>query len=58
MQTLITILIVLAAVAYVAWEWMPVKWRHVVLMKRAPVVQAVGPACAACGTCGGCGKGT
>lgn len=56
MQTLITILIVLGAIVYVAWEWMPKTWRAVVMMKRAPVVQPVAPTCAACATCGGCGK--
>ncbi|MBL7950807.1 MAG: hypothetical protein JNM62_03745 [Flavobacteriales bacterium] len=57
MQTLIAILVVLAAVAYVAWEWMPRTWRNAVLLKRAPVVQPMAPTCPACATCGGCGKG-
>ncbi len=57
MQTLITILIVLGAIAYVAWQWMPVRWHAVVMMKRTPVAQAFS-GCSACSTCGACSKAT
>jgi hypothetical protein len=56
MQTLIAILIVLGAIAYVAWQWMPVKWRAVMSMKRVAVTQPVASTCGACATCGACGK--
>lgn len=56
MQTLIAILIVLGAIAYVVWQWMPVKWRATFAVKRVAVAQPVSTACGACATCGACGK--
>ncbi|HMW97206.1 MAG TPA: hypothetical protein PJ983_08140 [Flavobacteriales bacterium] len=61
MQTLATILIVLGAVAYVAWQWMP----KPLLSKTgsrttgSPSLSTSGTArtCSACGSCGACPKG-
>lgn len=48
-QTLLTVLIVLLAAAYLGWQWWP-----------RPLVHTAdeGPrdtSCGSCGTCGGCG---
>lgn len=67
MQTLLATLIVLSAVAYVIWQWMPTGWRKVLVPLRhsaareahVPVQsRAVSTTCTACSTCGACaGKG-
>lgn len=61
MQTVLAILIVLAAVAYMAWQWMPGQWRTTWRMKDRTTTLAatasVGKVCGACSTCGACAKG-
>lgn len=63
MQTAIAILVVLAAVTYMAWTWMPASLRAALRPRAyaaggpAPVAAAK-PVCAACGTCGACDRGT
>ncbi|MBX2972858.1 MAG: hypothetical protein KF797_07140 [Flavobacteriales bacterium] len=62
MQTLLTILIVSGAVAYVAWQWMPVAWREAVrsvfLRRKAATPLAMkSTTCGACSTCGACAGG-
>lgn len=63
MQTFLAILIVLSAVAYVTWQWMPLTWRNVFLMSRStayigvpdPGQKRLGTSsCSACSTCGAC----
>lgn len=58
MQTLFTILIVTGAVAYMAWQWMPERWRMALLpsaRKHGALrsTSGTGP----CATCGACSKG-
>ncbi|MBL7981863.1 MAG: hypothetical protein JNL52_08660 [Flavobacteriales bacterium] len=48
MQTLIATVIVLAAVGYMAWVWMPKR------EQTAPT--ASDAACNMCGSCSGCGR--
>lgn len=58
MQTVLTALIVLAAVAYLAWLWMPARWRALFLRERALLSDAgTTTGCGPCSTCGGCAKG-
>ncbi len=49
MQTLIAIVIVLAAVGYLAWAWMP-KRGHM-------ATTASDTSCNTCGSCSGCSRG-
>ncbi len=58
MQFVLTTLIVLAAAAYLAWQWMPARWRSPFQRGRALVPDTgTAPGCGPCSTCGGCGKG-
>jgi len=57
MQSLLTLLIVLGAVAYVAWQWMPT-FRGLVTPRTEITIRSVTPStCSACNTCGACAKG-
>lgn len=61
MQTLLATVIVLGAVAYVAWQWAPAQWREALRRRDgAPVAADALPrrssACSACSTCGACAK--
>ncbi len=60
-QSALTCIAVLAAVAYMAWQWMPAEWRQ---RMPAKLLRGKGPqrpapialnACGACSTCGACG---
>lgn len=61
MQTPLTVLIVLCAMAYVAWTWMPARWLNALRPGPSADAPAVGSsasrnACGACGSCGACPK--
>lgn len=62
MQTALTVLIVLGALAYVLRSWLPIGRRALMHHTTAPAPAATaGPAtaggCTACSACSGCGKG-
>ncbi|MBL7946380.1 MAG: hypothetical protein JNN32_09955 [Flavobacteriales bacterium] len=66
MQTVLTIAIVLSAVAYVSWQWMPVNWRKKLVGRTSTARHGALPAtlqqrrssgCSACSTCGACSSG-
>ncbi len=61
MQTLLTVLIVLAATGYMVRQWMPSAWRAVLRGRLAHHPTDPQPpeqdTCSACGTCGGCARG-
>lgn len=57
MQTLLTVLIVLVAAAYVARQWAPM-FRGLMTPRTEVAIRSATPAtCSACSTCGACAKG-
>jgi len=55
MQTLISGLIIIAALIYVANRWLPTKLKQR-LMRRPVTMQATSGACSSCSSCGNCGS--
>lgn len=54
MQTALTVLIVLGALAYVLRSWLPIGRRTLMHRTTGP---ATSGGCTACSACSGCGKG-
>lgn len=57
MQTLLTILVVLVAAAYVARQWAPMFRGLMAPRTEVAIRSAMPPTCSACSTCGACAKG-